>query len=36
MADTLHNENKVIEKISSKFKIEAKFLRVRMIWVTTD
>ena len=36
MAETLHNENKVIDEISSRFKVEAKFQRERRIWVTTD
>ena len=36
MAETLHNENKVIEKISSKFKIEGKLQRERRIWVLID
>jgi len=36
MAETTHKENKVIDKISSRFKIEGKFQRQRRVWVTTD
>jgi NADH-quinone oxidoreductase subunit C len=36
MADAPHRENKVIDEISSKFKVEGKFQRERRIWVATD
>lgn len=36
MADAPHRETKVIDEISSRFKVEAKFQRERRIWVTTD
>ena len=36
MADAPHRETKVIDEISSRFKVEAKFQRERRIWVATD
>jgi len=36
MTETPDKENKLIEKISSKFKIEGRLQRERRIWVATD
>jgi len=36
MADAPHRENKVIDEISSRFKVEGRFQRERRIWVATD
>ncbi len=36
MADAPHRENKIIDEIGSKFKVEGKFQRERRIWVATN